>query len=247
MHDAHCHIDLYRDYREQLSTIAERRIDTIAVTNAPSVFAACQRLASNSPYAHVAIGLHPELAIDRGKELRILLALLTEVQIVGEVGLDFVTRDITIRNEQTRIFEAVLQGCASSGGKVLSVHSRGAAREVIDLISAYKPNTTILHWYSGPVKLIDRALAIGCYFSVNPAMTKSERGREIIRAIPRDRVLIETDGPFMQIEGRPAEPSDGWNVIEYLAQLWSASTTEVEHATDQTFERVVHGEPLEVS
>ena len=238
MHDAHCHIDLYRDYREQLSTIAERKIDTIAVTNAPSVFAACQRLATNNSYAHVAIGLHPELAIARGKELRILLELLAEVRIVGEVGLDFVTPDPTVRKEQMRIFEAVLKGCASSGGRVLSVHSRGAAREVIDLISAYNPNTAILHWYSGPVKLIDRALAIGCYFSVNPAMTKSERGREIISVIPRNRVLIETDGPFVQIDGRPAEPSDGLRVIEHLAQLWGSSTGEVERSTDATFKLV---------
>ena len=247
MHDAHCHIDLYRDYRDQLSKIAGRRISTIAVTNAPSVFAACERLATNNPYVHVAIGLHPELAIARGKELQTLLELLPQAQIVGEVGLDFVTRDPTVRAEQTRILKTVLQRCAEGGGKLLSVHSRNAAHEVIDLVGEYSPNTVILHWYSGPVTHVDRALTLGCYFSVNPAMTKSARGREIIGTIPRDRVLIETDGPFVQIEGRAAEPSDGWHVVQYLAQLWDASTEEVERTTDDTFERLVGGGRREVS
>jgi TatD DNase family protein len=59
-----------------------------------------------------------------------------------------------------------------------------------------------LHWYSGPGKYIDRALTAGMLFSINPAMLRSRTGARVLEAVPQDRILIETDGPYVKLGNR---------------------------------------------
>jgi TatD related DNase len=116
----------------------------------------------------------------------------------------------------------VTASCASSkrdfahpriADKPLSVHSRRAEADCLDRL-AHVGAAAILHWYSGPVGQIDRAVAAGLYFSVNPAMLKSKNGQRIVDRIPRERVLTETDGPHTKVGQRIAEPRD----IPWLAR-----------------------------
>jgi TatD DNase family protein len=84
------------------------------------------------------------------------------------------------------------------------------------MIEAHLPperGTVVLHWFTGSKSDARRAAALGCYFSINAEMTRTDRGRDLIRSLPRDRILTETDGPFTQVEGRPSEPSDVLDVI----------------------------------
>jgi TatD DNase family protein len=103
---------------------------------------------------------------------------------VGEVGLDFSREGAATKALQIKTFEALLSHSAIPS-KVLTVRSRGAENAVIERLQAANA-TGILHWYSGPVRLIDRALSAGLYFSINPAMLRSQNGRRIIAAIPRE-------------------------------------------------------------
>lgn len=237
MHDAHCHIDLYRSYREELAAIAQSRQSTIAVTNAPSVFDAMVRLASGNPFVYPAIGLHPELAEEREHELALLLGRLDNVRFVGEIGLDYSNRSAN-RAQQRKIFSRILSGCAAYPGKVLSIHSRNAGPDAVELVGDRFPGAAVLHWFSGTQKVLERALSFGFYFSVNPAMIRSERGRAIVSALPRERVLTESDGPFVDVGGVPARPADVKLVVEYLAKLWLMPTDQVERAIDQTFAKI---------
>jgi len=91
----------------------------------------------------------------------------------------------------------------------------------------------VLHWYSDTLTALRRATQQGCFFSVNPAMVRSKHGQEIIAATPRERVLTETDGPYVKVDGRPAEPGDVRLVLEFLAKEWGTS---LEAATAQVFE-----------
>jgi TatD DNase family protein len=100
------------------------------------------------------------------------------------------------------------------------VHSRRAAKEVIAAVGPGFPGWVILHLFSGTPGELDRAAANGLYFSVNPAMTVSRSGEALIARMPRDRVLTETDGPFVPVGGRPARPPDTAQGVEYLARLW---------------------------
>src|SRR5579864_1932918 len=91
--DAHCHIDLYQAPRKTIEQAETDRIYTIAVTNAPSVFAHTAALVAGSRYVRAAIGLHPELVHSHRHELENFRHYLTQTRYVGEVGLDYMILD----------------------------------------------------------------------------------------------------------------------------------------------------------
>jgi len=219
--DAHCHLDLYRDFGDVLASIEAERIATIAVTNAPSVYRKCVELTADNRFVRVAAGLHPQLVAERAHELPLLLELIKETTYIGEVGLDFTAADAANRVVQRRVFEQILAACAVAGDRVLSVHSRRAAADVVEMIGDRFRGNVILHWFSGPVGILTKAVAAGLFFSVNPAMVVSEQGRKLIGKLPRERILTESDGPFVEVSGRPAEPADVRLVVRYLATEWS--------------------------
>jgi TatD DNase family protein len=172
------------------------------------------------------LGFHPQLAAARKRELALFEELAPSARYVGEVGLDFSAADEADRKAQLDVFRTVLATCAA-GGKVLSVHTRRATAETIDSIGDGFRSTVILHWYSGALHLIERAASYGFFFSVNAAMTESASGQRIIKALPRDRVLLESDGPFVQVDNRPATPLDGERVIRAVAHLWQMTANDV--------------------
>jgi TatD DNase family protein len=221
--DAHCHIDLYPDPSAVLREAEAAQIHTVAVTNAPSVFFHTQALAAGCRFIHPALGLHPQLVAARAGELDRMWPLLPQTRFVGEVGIDYQTKDQAERRLQRDVFALILERCAAAGGKVLTVHSRRAAKDVIAAIGPAFPGRVILHWFSGTPGELERAAANGLYFSVNPAMTMSRSGQALIVRMPRDRVLTETDGPFGAVGDRPARPPDTAQVVEYLARLWQTA------------------------
>lgn len=231
--DAHLHLDLFPEPPEVLERIGQVGAEVVAVTNAPSVFWYTKKLASRNPDVHAAAGLHPELVGTHAKELPDLLAILPEVKFVGEVGLDYTTPDASGRREQRRVFGAILQKCSDLGGRVLSVHSRRAASDVLDMIKPGFPGTVILHWFSGTVRELERANQVGCFFSVNSSMVKSKKGHSLVRRMASDHVLTESDGPFVAIGKRPAEPADVELTVQALASVWGC---EVERAAQMVSE-----------
>jgi TatD DNase family protein len=237
--DAHCHVDLYPSPAEIVARAEAEGIRTIAVTNAPSVFAHTKALAAGHIYVRAAVGLHPELIDMKGHELPQMLELLSETRYVGEVGLDFVTTDADNQRRQRGALEAILAGCAAAGDKVLTIHSRRAAAEVIAMIGMAFPGTIILHWFSGSLRDLERAVSAGMFFSVNPAMTRSANGRKLIAAMPGDRVFTETDGPFVHVDGRPAAPPDVARVLPILAAIWKSSEAEALSRVNENFLRAV--------
>ena len=108
--------------------------------------------------------------------------------------------------------------------KVVSLHSRGAEEDVLTILGQFGVKRAIFHWYSGSLKTLEQIVRAGHLLSVNPAMTRSAKGREIIAQIPRTQVLSETDGPYVQIAGVPAKPWDVARVEEYLARVWELPT-----------------------
>jgi TatD DNase family protein len=101
----------------------------------------------------------------------------------------------------------------------MTVHSRGAAAEAITrLVDAQA--RAILHWYTGSLRDAEVALGAGLYFSVNPAMLRSDRGLALIRLVPADQILLESDGPYCTHVGRPATPVDLGYVVRELSRLW---------------------------
>ena len=120
---------------------------------------------------------------------------------------------------QRAVFRRILAECARLGGRVLSIHSRGAADEVLDEV-AVQPGAglPILHWFSGTARQLDRAVQLGCWFSVGPAMVRSAKGRALVSRMPPDRLLTETDAPFARSGDRSFCPWEATDCAPALAE-----------------------------
>ena len=244
LHDTHFHLDLYPDPRSLLLQIEASRTHTVAVTNTPSVFPSTATLVSGARYVRPAIGLHPELAAERRGELDLFWQHLPTTRYVGEIGLDYVTQDLHDRAHQRHVFDEIIERCDAAGDKVLTVHSRRAESDVIGAIGEGFRGSVILHWYSGSLKNLKIAVERGFYFSVNPAMARGKRFPALLDRIPRDRLLLETDGPFVTVEKRPAVPDDTLGVVRRVADLWDVADDEAAHVIYQNFRCLLAAPPL---
>jgi TatD DNase family protein len=228
--DFHCHLDLYPDHEAAIARAEAARIYTLTVTTTPKAWPRNQELTRHTRYVRAALGLHPQLVAERAAELPLWERHLAETRYVGEVGLDAGPRFYKSLEAQRHVFQRVLERCAEAGGKILTVHSVRSVPAVLDMIEAHLPRergSVVLHWFTGSKSEARRAAALGCYFSINAEMARTDRGRELIGALPRDRILTETDGPFTQTDGRPTEPRDALLAVGTLASILSLSSEKV--------------------
>lgn len=221
MMDFHCHLDLFPSAKEVYREAADRNEFTWLVTTSPKAFTATSRALAASPKVLITPGLHPEIAHQRAAELGLLLEQIATVRAVGEVGLDGSPRFKAHYVVQRRIFRAVVARCAELGGRTLSIHSRRAVRDVLaDLEQHPNFGTAVLHWFSGSSAELKAAAARGCWFSIGPAMFDSANGRSLAAAMPRDRVVPESDGPFAKVGGRSVMPWSADDTAKELSVLW---------------------------
>jgi TatD DNase family protein len=227
MIDFHCHLDLYPDPREVVRRCAERGLYVLSVTTTPSAWRQSSELIAGAPRIRLALGLHPELARERKGELELFDNLLPLCRYVGEIGLDGSPELKETWSDQVHVFEHVLAACESAGGRIMTIHSRRAADEVLGCLKRFdKAGHPVLHWFSGGTKSLDKAVDLGCWFSVGPGMIAGEKGRALVARMPRDRILTETDGPFSMIKGKSAYPWDVNMVVAVLADIWGIKPDE---------------------
>lgn len=193
----------------------------LAVTTTPRAFPTLKRMLAGRKRLRPALGLHPELAAERAREVDLFPLLLPETDYVGEIGIDGSPAHRSSLPEQTAVFISILSLCQRHGGRILSIHSRGAEAVVLDcLAAAPESGTPVLHWFSGKERDLDRAIAADCWFSVGPAMLRSKNGRALIARMPIDRVITETDGPFAMASGVALLPWDADIAERELAGIW---------------------------
>jgi TatD DNase family protein len=182
---------------------------------------------NSAPRVQIGLGLHPELVAERAREVTRFGELVPEARFIGEIGLDGSPRHRSSLPLQTDVFRTVLQAVANHGGRVMSIHSRGAATETLDELERHAgPSTPVLHWFSGTQRELRRAIALGCWFSVGPVMVKGEKGRKLVELMPLDRVLTETDGPFTRNGNEPLFPWDAEKAESILASIWRMGASE---------------------
>lgn len=230
MIDFHAHLDLYPDPPAVVSECVARGMYVLSVTTTPSAWRGTSALVANGPRIRTALGLHPQIAHQRMSELEMFDKYLSEAPYVGEIGLDGAPEFKRHWQEQMVVFDHILSACSRAGGRIMTIHSRRASTAVLERLETFSgAGTPILHWFSGSKRDLERAVALGCWFSVGPAMLLAEKSRALVRHMPHDRVLTETDGPFAQIEGRSAMPWDAQRATTELASLWNVSESEAEH------------------
>jgi TatD DNase family protein len=240
--DFHCHLDLYPDHAQLIARCDQDEVATLTVTTTPKAWARNAQLAAHSRYVRVALGLHPQLVSERAGELALWRELLPKARYVGEVGLDAGPRYYRSFELQKEVFGQVLRDCASSGGRILSVHSVRAAPTVLNMLEQYLPvgrGRVVLHWFTGSASDARRAVDLGCYFSINAEMLRSDRHRALVAKLPLDRLLTETDGPFTNIQDRRATPSDVPETVTKLAALRAIDTEAAAGAIRENLTRLV--------
>jgi TatD DNase family protein len=192
LYDTHFHLDLQKDRAKAVREIEEHQIYTIAVTNLPDLYRkeSCEIA---SKYIRFALGFHPELIHQYKSQITLMWALLPEARYIGEVGLDFV--DTTYKNEQLTFFSELIERCRFDK-KIITIHSRRAVRQVLDIVGCNYRFKPILHWFTGSSEELQEAIEAGFYFSINGAMMTSKSFLSLLPLIPKERLLLETDSPF---------------------------------------------------
>lgn len=224
--DTHFHLDLVEDNLGLLQRLEEMKIYTIAVTNLPKLFSHTERLCEGFKFIKPALGFHPELASQYKSQLSVFRELIDRSRYIGEIGLDNLRKTSQDFNDQKDIFSSILNICAEGGNKILTIHSRRAEKQLISMIGNNFPGKIVLHWYSGSLKDLEIALSYGFYFSINYNMTQSVNGKKIIGAIPLDRILLETDGPFTVLENVPFTPLNSEIIINEIIRIKNIDNSE---------------------
>ena len=236
MIDTHAHLDgcdaLPGELLERARAAGVERV--IAVGSGIDSCRAALAVAEQEPGVFAALGIHPHQAggeeAARLDELRELLAHVRAVA-VGETGLDFY-RDWAPRERQHEVFAAQLE-LAAEVGKPVVVHNRDADAETAELLGNFD-GTVVLHCFSSP-GLLEPALERGYYvsFAGNVTFPKADALREAARRVAADRILAETDSPYLApqpLRGKPNEPA---HVIHTVAALAEARGDDAARLVDQ--------------
>ncbi len=193
--DCHCHFDRIQDPQAFLFENESRGNYIIGMTNTPRHFLIGFPHVKCCRFIRLALGFHPQAIEEIHSQLSLFKELINKTSYIGEVGLDYSKNFIATKNRQIACFEEICSSL-SKKKKIISIHSLRAESDLVSILSNYSINTPVFHWYSGPLRLIPTILNMGGYFSINEAMTLSKHGQEIIRKIPTERMLTETDLPY---------------------------------------------------
>lgn len=238
MVDAHCHIDLYPNPHKICEETENANIKTIAVTNLPSHFEIGYPHISRYKNIRLALGFHPLYSQNNEFEMQVFKRNINKTSYIGEIGLDFSKKDKYNTNDQIERFDYIIRH-VSREPKYITIHSRKAEKTTLDILDNYNVQPCVFHWYTGPLSLIDKIANSGHFFSVNPAMIKSKHGTDIIKRIPRSRILTETDGPFVKSNGKPIHPKHVKSILTCLACTWNIEIEEVQAQIYSNFKRIL--------
>ncbi|SHH75652.1 TatD family hydrolase [Clostridium grantii] len=196
--DTHFHLDYYRNHKEIYDGINKLKQYTLCVTNQPEIFESCMDIYQTTKYVKFALGYNPRLICETEFNKKSFLKNLNKTNYIGEVGLDFAGKYKEMKFDQINIFNFIAEQ-ASKYNKLMSVHCSKAYEDLYNIIKANNNKKIILHWYSGNQHWGDKFLELGCYFSVNGNMLRSNKGIQLLEILPVDKILVESDGPFSTI------------------------------------------------
>lgn len=236
--DAHMHFDLYKKREDVLSYIEAHHSYTIAVTNLPELYERYYRQYEDYKYIRIALGFHPELAYQYKNQLPVFLRYLDSTRFVGEIGLDFNIQDKENQSAQKFIFTKIVDACKKSSDKILSVHSRCAETDCIGILDGYT-GKIILHWYSGNLRTLKDAIDLGCYFSINQQMLLSKNGRDVVDALPINKILVESDAPFSKGLEHEYSYLFAEKVYDYLSDKRDIPRSEIPEIIKENFRAVL--------
>jgi TatD DNase family protein len=247
MIDSHCHLDDRQFAADRDETIARARAAgveamlAIGSGDGPPDLEAAIRLAEQYPFIRGTIGVHPHDASKATPEtfdrLR-TLAAHPRVAAVGEIGLDY-HYDFSPRDVQRSVFGAQLDLAAQASLPVV-IHTREAWDDTLALLREHWHGPGVLHCFTGGPAQATQALDLGFHLAFGGVITfpKAESTRESARLAPLDRLLVETDCPYLAPvphRGKRNEPAFLLEIVKYLAMIRAAAPEEISAATPRNF------------
>lgn len=196
--DMHCHLGFAPNALEAASELDALGAGAFCATVTPEEYAAFAPRLSDYACVRVGIGLHPWWVQNADSQIEQAVSSVSETSFVGEIGLDCSPAHAATIERQRVVFDRMVAACAQAGGRLLTIHAVRSAEAVLDILEAhdvFDSCACILHWYSDSSQALHRALQAGCYISLGEKALATKRGREYAKAIPANRLLLETDWP----------------------------------------------------
>lgn len=245
--DTHCHLDFNHYVRDRTNVLArawEAGLERILVpgVDLPSSQAATQ-MAQGHPKVFAATGIHPNSALTwDGHTPDALSGLASHPKVVaiGEIGLDYY-RDRAPQSHQKQVFQLQLKLAGACELPVI-IHTRNASpddrrciSDLIEILSRWNPNIKhpgVIHSYSGNETEAQRLIELGYYIGISGPITYNNAAalRKVVESIPLDRLLIETDGPFLTPHphrGKRNEPAYVRYIAEKISEVHNCSLNTV--------------------
>lgn len=246
--DSHCHLD-FDDFAPELSGVVQRAQENgiehmLTISCKVSDYDRVRNVADQFDNIHCTVGTHPHDALE---ELDVPLEKIIELSHhekvvgIGETGLDYFY-DNSPREEQKQSFRKHIKACLATDLPII-IHTRDAEADTIQILDEESPDRKlrgVMHCFTASEDMAMKSLERGFYISMSGIVTfkRSTELQEIAKKIPLDRLLIETDAPFLAPvpkRGKRNEPSFVRHTAEFLAELKGISVEELAKATTENF------------
>jgi TatD DNase family protein len=249
--DSHCHLD-FPEFAGDLDGILARAaaagIGTmLTISTRLDRFPGVRAIAESSDRIWCSVGIHPHEASEAGEanaERLVALAQHPKVVGIGETGLDYFYEN-SPRAQQREVFRFHIEAARQSGLPII-IHTRDADDETAEILAEEMGKgafTGLIHCFSSSRKVAEVGLELGLYISLSGIVTfnKAEALRDIVRDLPLDRILVETDSPFLAPvphRGKRNEPAFTAATAAKVAELKGVGVDVLAAATTENFRRL---------
>jgi len=246
--DAHVHLDKYGDLLDKaLKQIETARIFTVATAMDVPSYLEMQKIGERSELVLPTFGIHPRRAAEYADRLPEIGRYIEMSPAIGEIGLDFHwVKDASIYPAQRKVLEYFIAAAAEQK-KFVNLHTKAGEKEILDLLEKYDVRRAIVHWYSGPLDILQAMIEFGCYFTIGVEVHYSEHIKAIAKAIPDHLLLTETDNPgalkWLKKNDEIGMPTAIQKVVEAVAALRQSSPEEVARSVHRNFTRLIGDDP----
>lgn len=248
--DTHAHYDdkaFDEDRESLLSSLAEKGVGLVLNPgcDVPSSRAALA-LAGRFAFVYAAVGIHPEeLGDDPMNALREIrsLAAHEKCRAIGEIGLDYYW-DVSRKDEQKAVFSAQM-ALAQELEKPVIVHDREAHADSLEIVLRYPKVRGVFHCFSGSAEMAKELLRRGWYLGFDGPVTykNARKALEVLEITPPDRILVETDSPYMSpvpLRGKRNDSSNLVYIINKAAEVKGVTPEEMTQITEENGKRLFH-------
>ncbi len=234
--DNHCHLDFPQFDGEREEVIEKCEEDLELVVNSGSDITTNKSTLELSEkhrgFIYPTVGLHPTKIEEKNEEdLEEVLKMIREnsdkIVAVGEIGMDFFHEKTDKGREKQENFFRKLLELAEEIGKPVVVHSRDAEKQVLEILEEYDLRSVIMHCFNGSKELVDKAVNKGYFISVTTQVLYSKRVREIVETAPIDKILLETDAPYLYPGKEKNYPYNVHESLKKIASILGASKEEI--------------------